>query len=79
MIPKSGRVPTMPDESRSGAKKQWGEAEDLRAGGEVESLRAATSKYNDNRNVATTLSDVGDVRVGLGLPQQALKFYEENI
>jgi hypothetical protein len=47
--------------------------------GAVESLRATTSKYNDNRNIATTLNDVGDVRVGLGLPQQALKFYEEYI
>jgi hypothetical protein len=47
--------------------------------GAVESLRATTSKYNDNHNVATTLNDVGDVHVGLGLPQQALKFYEEYI
>ena len=45
----------------------------------VESMRAATSKYNDNRNVATTLNVVNDVHVGLGLPQQALKFYEEYI
>jgi hypothetical protein len=44
----------------------------LRAGVAVESPRAPTSKYNDNRNVATTLNDVG-----LGLPQQALKYYEE--
>ena len=55
-----------------GAKKQWGEAEDLRAGGAFQSLRAATSKCNDNRTVAMTLNDVG-----LGLPQQALKYYEE--
>jgi len=40
-------------------------------------MRAAASKYNDNRNVALTLNDVGNVYVGLGLPQQALKFYEE--
>jgi hypothetical protein len=45
--------------------------------GAVESLRAGTSKYNDNRNVATTLDDVGNISVGLGLPQQALKFNEE--
>jgi hypothetical protein len=44
----------------------------LRAGGAFESLRAAMSKYNDNRNVVTTLNDAG-----LGLPQQALKYYEE--
>jgi len=42
--------------------------------GAVESLRAATSKFNDNRNVATTLNDVGNIHVGLGLPQQASKF-----
>jgi len=42
VIPKSGRVPTTPDESRSDAQKQWGEAEDLRAGGAFQSLRAAT-------------------------------------
>jgi hypothetical protein len=72
VIPKSASVPTAPDESRSDAKKQWGEAEDLRAGGAFQSLRAATSKYNYNRNVGTTLNDVG-----LGLPQQALKYYEE--
>jgi hypothetical protein len=40
---------------------------------------AATSKYNDNRNVATTLNEVGNIHVGLGLPHQALKFYEEYI
>ena len=77
MIPKSGRAPTTPDYSRGGAKKQWGEAEDLRTTGAVESLRAGTSKYDDNRNVATTLNDVGKIYVGLGLPQQALKLYEE--
>ena len=72
MIPKSARVPTAPDESRSDAKKQWGEAEDLRAGGAFQSICAAASKYNYNRNVATILNGVG-----LGLPQQALKYYEE--
>jgi len=51
----------------------------LRAGGRGWISAPATSKYNDNRNVATTLNDVGDVSVGLGLPQQALKFYEECI
>jgi hypothetical protein len=56
---------------------QWGEAEDPRATGAVEFPRAATSKYNDNRNVAMTLNDVINIYVGLGLPQQALKFYEE--
>jgi len=49
----------------------------LRTTGAVESLRAGTSKYDDNRNVATTLNDVGNIYIGLGLPQQALKFYEE--
>ena len=34
-------------------------------------------EINDNRNVATTLNDVGNIYAGLGLPQQALKFYEE--
>jgi hypothetical protein len=51
----------------------------LRASGAAGSLRAATPKYNDNRNVATTLNDVGNFHVGLGLPLQALKFYEEYI
>jgi hypothetical protein len=51
----------------------------LRASGAVEFLRAATSKYNDNRNVATTLNDVGNFHIGLGLPQLALEFYEEYI
>jgi hypothetical protein len=51
----------------------------LRATGAVESPRAATSKYNDNRNVVTTLNDVGNFHVGLGLPQQALIFFEEKI
>jgi len=51
----------------------------LRVTGAVESPRAATSKYNDNRNVATTLNGVGDIHLGLCLPQQALKFYEEYI
>jgi len=51
----------------------------LRASGAVESLRAATSKYNENRHVAMTLNDVGNFHLGLGLPQQALKFYEEYI
>jgi hypothetical protein len=40
-------------------------------------LRAATSKYNENPNVARTLIDFGNIHVGLGLPQQALKFFEE--
>lgn len=51
----------------------------MRAAGAVESVRAATSKYDDNHNVATTLNDVSNIQVGLGLPQQALKFYEEYI
>jgi len=70
----------VPDDARRASErrqKQWGEAEDLRATGAVKSLRAATSKYNDNRHVPTTLNDVGNIRVGLGLPQQALKFFEE--
>jgi hypothetical protein len=41
----------------------------LRAAGAVESLRAATFTYNDNRDVATTLNDAGNNYVGLGLPQ----------
>src|SRR5262245_39782707 len=44
---KSGQIPMSPDESRSEAKKLWGAAEDLRATGAVESLRAAMSKYED--------------------------------
>ena len=70
----------MPDDARrepSGAKKQWGEAEDLRAAGAVGSRRAVMSIHNDCRNVATTLNDVGNIYVDLGLPQQALKFFEE--
>jgi hypothetical protein len=70
VIPKSGRARRESERRR----KQWGEAEDLRATGAVESPCAATSKNNDNRNVAKTLNDVG-----LGLPQQALEFYEEYI
>jgi len=49
----------------------------LRAAGAVGSLRAAMSIYNDCRNVSTALNDVGNIYVGLGLPQQALKFFEE--
>jgi hypothetical protein len=68
----------VPDDARrepEWRKKQWGEAEDLRAAGAAGSLRAAMSIYNDCRNVATTFNDVGNIYVGLGLPQQALKFY----
>jgi hypothetical protein len=49
----------------------------LRATGAVESPGAGRRNTNDNRNVATILNDVGNIYVGLGLPQQALKFYEE--
>src|SRR5262245_17497855 len=39
----SGQVQTAPNESRNEVKKLWSDAEDLRATGAVESIRAAMS------------------------------------
>src|SRR5262249_16419142 len=46
--PKSGTAPMTPGQSRSEVKKLWGEAEDLRATGAIDSLRAAMSKYEES-------------------------------
>src|SRR5262249_42872661 len=88
--PKSGRVPMTPDESRSEAKKLWGDAEDLRANGAVESMRAAMSKYEDALRllrsagkaaepgeIAYTLNQLAAVADSLGDRRQAINYYKQ--
>src|SRR5215475_10576779 len=87
---KSGKNPTSPDESRSEAKKLWGEGEDLRANGAVESLRAAMSKYEDAlrllrsagkaaepSEIAHTFNQLAAIADALGDRQQAVNYYNQ--
>src|SRR5262249_10936184 len=87
---KSGQIPMSPDESRSEAKKLWSEAEDLRATGAVESLRAAMSKYEDALrllraagkvaepgDIAHTFNQIAAIADALGDRQQSINYYNQ--
>src|SRR5262245_18435003 len=88
--PKSGRVPMTPYQSQSEVKKLWGEAENLRTTGAVESLRAAMSKYEealrllhsvgkaaDPGEIAYTLHELAAIAHSLGDLQQAINCYKQ--
>jgi len=79
-----------PDESRSAAKKLWDEAEDMRATGVIESLRAAMSKYEnalrllrsagkaaEPGEIAYTLNQLAAVADSLGDRRQAINYYKQ--
>src|SRR5215470_307596 len=87
---KSGHVPMTSDESRSEVKKLWSEAEDLRATGAVESLRAAMSKYEEALRmlrsagqaaepgeIAYTLNQLAAVADSLDDRWQAINYYNQ--
>src|SRR5262249_19311162 len=88
--PKSGRVPMTRYQSQSEVKKLWGEAEDLRATGAVESLRAAMSKYEEAPRllhpagksaepgeIPYTLHQLGTIADSLGDRQRAINYYKQ--
>src|SRR5574341_1029097 len=88
----SGRVPMTPEQSRAAAKQRLAEAENLRAAGTAQSLRAAMARYEDalrlsraagkmseSGEIASTLNQLASIADALGDRQQAINYYNQSI